>query len=105
MTFLVAFTVMCSGLTSASSASKAFASNLAKVGGLDWKPASAGILALSLLFICLVAAINLRGVSESVKTNVVLTVIELTGLVIIITVGMTALASGKGCLLYTSRCV
>jgi len=96
VTFLVAFTVMCSGLTSASSASKAFASNLAKVGGLDWKPASAGILALSLLFICLVAAINLRGVSESVKTNVVLTVIELTGLVIIITVGMTALASGKG---------
>ena len=96
VTFLVAFTVMCSGLTSASSASKAFASNLAKVGGLDWKPASAGILALSLLFICLVAAINLRGVSESVKTNVVLTVIELTGLVIIITVCMTALASGKG---------
>ena len=96
VTFLVAFTVMCSGLTSASSASKAFASNLAKVGGLDWKTGSIGILVLSLLFICLVAAINLRGVSESVKVNVVLTLIELSGLVIIITVGMYAIAAGKG---------
>ncbi len=96
VTFLVAFTVMCSGLTSASSASKAFASNLAKAAGLDWKTGSVGIVTLSLLFIWLVAAINLRGVSESVKVNVVLTLIELSGLVIIITVGMYALASGKG---------
>lgn len=96
VTFLIAFTVMASGLTSASSASKAFAGNLAKVVGLDWKSGTIGILILSLLFIALVAAINLRGVSESVKVNVVLTLIELSGLVIIITVGMFALATGKG---------
>ena len=35
VTFMVAFTVMCSGITSASTASRAFASNLAV--GIDWK--------------------------------------------------------------------
>ena len=96
ITFLIAFTVMSSGLTSASSASKAFAGNLAKVAGLDWQTGTIGILILSLAFIWLVAAINLRGVSESVRVNVVLTLIELSGLVIIITVGMSALATGQG---------
>src|SRR3954447_20732583 len=35
LTFMVAFTVMCSGITSASTASRAFASNLAKGFSLD----------------------------------------------------------------------
>src|SRR5829696_9370962 len=35
-TFIVAFAVMCSGITSASTASRAFASNLIKGFGLDW---------------------------------------------------------------------
>ena len=34
-----------------------------------------------------IAAINFRGVGESVKANVVLTCIELTGLLIIIMIG------------------
>ncbi len=96
ITFLIAFTVMSSGLTSASSASKAFAANLAQVVGLDWKAGTIGIVILSLVFIVLVAMVNLRGVSESVKVNVVLTIIELSGLLIIIAVGMFALAVGKG---------
>lgn len=96
ITFLVAFTVMGSGLTSASSASKAFASNLARAAGLDWEAGTIGIVLMSLFFIVLVALINLRGVSESVKINVVLTLVELSGLVIIITVGMFAIAVGKG---------
>ena len=37
LTFIVAFTVMCSGITSASTASRAFASNLAKGFELDDK--------------------------------------------------------------------
>ena len=60
---------MCSGITSASTASQAFASNLIKGFGLDW--GKVGIAAIALLFMAGLAAVNLRGVSESVKLNVV----------------------------------
>jgi amino acid transporter len=43
-----------------------------------------------------VAAINFRGVGESVKTNVVLTCVELTGLLIIIVIGLWAIGAGEG---------
>ena len=44
----------------------------------------------------LVAAINFRGVGESVKFNVVLTCVELTGLLIIIFIGLAAIGAGQG---------
>src|SRR6476619_5175678 len=56
LTFIVCFTVMCSGITSASTASRAFASNLAKGFGLDDKN-SGLILVIALTFMALVAAI------------------------------------------------
>ena len=43
-----------------------------------------------------VAAINFRGVGESVKANVVLTLVELTGLLIIIFIGLWAIGRGQG---------
>ncbi len=91
-TFMVAFTVMCSGITSASTAARAFATNLA--AGFEWKADNTSIMLVALGFMLLVAAINLRGVSESVKANVVLTLIELSGLVLVILVGVYAIAGG-----------
>src|SRR3954451_20222093 len=73
VTFLVAFTVMSSGITSASAASGAFASNFAIGFGLG--DAAGPKLLIALLFILLIAAVNLRGVSESVGLNVVLTLV------------------------------
>src|SRR6476660_5622634 len=49
LTFIVAFTVMCSGITSASTASRAFASNLAVGFGLD-KDSNGLILFIALAF-------------------------------------------------------
>jgi len=43
-----------------------------------------------------VAAVNLRGVGESVKANVVLTCVELTGLLIVIVIGAMAITAGQG---------
>ena len=43
----------------------------------------------------LVALVNLRGVGESVKANVVLTLVELSGLLLVIMVGFYALFAGK----------
>ena len=92
LTFLVTFVVMCSGITSASTASQAFASNLIRGFGLDW--GKVGIAVVALAFMASLAAINLRGVSESVKLNVVLTIVEVTGLVTVILVGFWAFTQG-----------
>ena len=94
VTFLVAFTVMCSGITSASTASNAFAANLADGFGLDGESTSL-VLVIALAFMLLVAAVNFRGVGESVKANVVLTLVELSGLLLVILVGIYAASGGK----------
>ncbi|MGY1811230.1 APC family permease [Blastococcus sp. SYSU D00820] len=94
VTFLVAFAVMSSGITSASTAARAFSENAAEVFGVElggW-----GITFIGLGFMALVAAVNLRGVGESVKSNVVLTCVELSGLLIIIGIGAWALFGGEG---------
>ncbi|MDT5110395.1 MAG: hypothetical protein QOE20_2285 [Mycobacterium sp.] len=91
-TFLVAFIVMCSGITSASTASRFFASNFFKGFGLDW--GTTGIVLVAVLFMVIVAVVNLRGVAESVKLNVVLTIVEVTGLMLVIFVGLWAFTRG-----------
>ena len=112
ITFLVAFIVMCSGITSASTASQVFASNFAEGFGIDW--GTPAVVALALLFMTVLAIVNFRGVGESVKLNVVLTIVEITGLALVILVGLWAFTQGGDvdfsrvvafetpCLLYTS---
>jgi basic amino acid/polyamine antiporter, APA family len=94
LTFLVAFTVMSSGITSASTASQAFADNLVAGAGLGGGDTAVTVIALG--FMTLVAVVNFRGVAESVKANVVLTLVELTGLLIIILIGFWVIGRGEG---------
>ncbi len=95
VTFLVAFTVMCSGITSASTASNAFAGFLNDGFDLGFEVGGVGILVTALAFMALVAAVNFRGVGESVKANVVLTLVELSGLLMIIFIGLFAVTQGN----------
>ncbi|WP_267245179.1 APC family permease [Streptomyces sp. PR69] len=90
LTFIVAFMVMASGLSSASAAARAFSGNM----GEFTEAVPAALIAI--LFILALAALNLRGVSESVKTNVVLTLVELSGLAVILTIGAYAVLTGGG---------
>lgn len=92
VTFLVAFVVMCSGITSASTASRFFGANLIEGFGLEW--GTAGVAAVALGFMALLAAVNFRGVGESIKLNVVLTIIEATGLMLVLFVGLWAFTRG-----------
>ncbi|MGW6027522.1 APC family permease [Streptomyces sp. NPDC055099] len=92
LTFIIAFMVMCSGLSSASAAARAFSGDY--LGELTSNALPPTLVAI--LFIVALAALNLRGVSESVKTNVVLTLVELTGLAIILAIGAYAVLSGDG---------
>jgi amino acid transporter len=88
LTFLVAFAVMCSGLTSAATLARA-------VGG-DYLTdfVDAPTVLVGLVFITLVALVNFRGISESVRLNVVLTSIELAGLLLVVVVGAAAIVEG-----------
>ncbi|MEV6262344.1 APC family permease [Streptomyces sp. NPDC051784] len=91
LTFVVAFMVMCSGLSSASAAARAFGGDYLGEFTHALPPTLVAIL-----FILALAAINLRGVAESVKANVVLTLVELSGLVVILSIGAYAVLSGDG---------
>jgi len=90
LTFIVAFMVMCSGLSSASAAARAFSGDYLQ----EFVDISPTLIAI--LFVVVLASLNLRGVSESVKTNVVLTVVEVTGLLVILGIGVAAVLTGEG---------
>lgn len=88
VTFLVAFAVMCSGITSAAALARGFA------GDYLVTFADVPVVPAALVLILALAAVNLVGVGESVRVNLVFTVIELTGLLIIIGIGVAAFAAG-----------
>ncbi|MGR3369371.1 MAG: APC family permease [Sagittula sp.] len=93
VTFLVAFAVMSSGLTSSSTAARAFAENFSTGFGLElggW-----AVTLVGLVFIAAIALINMRGVGESVLVNAVFTCIELTGLLIIVGIGLWVFGAGE----------
>ncbi|HYP47122.1 MAG TPA: APC family permease, partial [Thermoleophilaceae bacterium] len=89
-TFVVAFAVMASGIASASTLARAFAGDYLK----EFVDLPLELVAIA--FILVVAAINLRGIAESVKLNMVLTAVEVTGLLLIILIGVVALGEGSG---------
>ncbi|WP_260190077.1 APC family permease [Actinophytocola gossypii] len=95
LTFIVAFAVMCSGITSASAAARAFGATYLPEA-FDIEVSGTVIAIVAVLFVLLLAGINFIGVAHSVKTNVVLTCVELAGLAIIIGVGIYAVAGGQG---------
>ena len=93
LTFLVTFAVLCSGITSASTAAKFLAENFIVGFRLEW--GQTGVTWIAVAFMLLLAAINLRGAAESVRFNIVLTAIELTGLLIVIVIGFLAMGQGN----------
>ncbi|MRJ77626.1 amino acid permease [Aeromicrobium sp. SMF47] len=100
ITFIVAFAVVCSGITSASTASATLAGFLTDGlqinGWIDGDVSEGTITAVAMGFMVLLAVINLRGVGESVKFNVVLTLVEISALLIVIGVGFYVIAQGDG---------
>ena len=96
LTFIVCFTVMCSGITVGLHGVAGLRRRTSRKGfGLDTEQHQPSILGIALGFMALVAAVNFRGVGESVKANVVLTLVELSGLLLVILVGFYAIFAGK----------
>ncbi|QYL25292.1 APC family permease [Mycolicibacterium diernhoferi] len=90
LSFLVGFCMLAAGITSAAGLSLAFSGDyLATFVDVPAVPAA-------IVFLGLIALLNARGISESVKSNVVMTVIELSGLLLVIIAGAVAVGAGRG---------
>jgi APA family basic amino acid/polyamine antiporter len=90
VSFMVAFAVAASSLFSAGTLSRAFAGDYLKQF-IDLPTA-----VVALVFIAIVGLINFWGISESVRINMVFTLIEVFGLLLIVLIGITALSTGSG---------
>lgn len=90
VTFLIGFLMLSSGITTSAALANAFAGDyLQDLVDLPQGP-------VTLVFIGLLVAVNLRGVRESMIANVGATLIEMTGLIIIIVVAALVFGSGEG---------
>jgi amino acid transporter len=93
LSFMVTIAVMASGVTSASFAAT-------RVGGRYWTGVfgteNPPTVLIAVLVILLVAAVNYRGVGESIKINIAITMVELSGLIFIILIGAWVLIQGEG---------
>ena len=85
LSFAVGLALVCSGMTSVATQSRVFATNLADFLGV----ASIPVEALALGFLLITAGIVFRGIRESMWVNIVCTLIEATGLLIVIAVGFS----------------
>jgi basic amino acid/polyamine antiporter, APA family len=88
LSFLVAFAVVVSGITSASALARGF--------GGDYLSTFVDIpvVLTALALLALIAAVNLRGIAESVRINVGFTLVEIGGLVLIVIIAAVALGQG-----------
>ena len=90
VSFLVGFLMMSSGITTAAALANAFAGDY--LTALFPVPAAPAAVA----FIIVLTLINLRGVKESLAANLIASIIEVSGLVIVIVVCAIVFASGNG---------
>jgi amino acid transporter len=90
ISFLVGFSMLAAGVTSAAGLALAFSGDYLTTF-IDVPAVPAAVV-----FLALVACLNARGISESVKSNVVMTVIELTGLLIVVIAVAVMLGAGRG---------
>lgn len=90
ISFVVGFSMLAAGVTSAAGLSIAFAGDyLATFIDVPAQVAAP-------VFLVLLALLNARGIKESVRSNVVMTVIEVSGLVLVIVAVAVAVGGGQG---------
>lgn len=90
VSFLIGFSMLAAGVTSAAGLSIAFAGEyLSTFVDLP-------VIPVAIVFLAVVAALNARGIRESLGANVVMTVIEVSGLIIVVVVVGVLLGGGGG---------
>lgn len=89
LTFFITFCMLSASYAAAGSLATGFAQYFGEV----WEAAPA--LVVSLAFIVGLAIINFVGITESVVANMLMTFVEVTGLVIVLVIGVVAAVQGK----------
>lgn len=90
VSFLIGLSMLAAGVTSAAGLSIAFAGEyLSTFVDLP-------VIPVAIVFLAVVAALNARGIRESLGANVVMTVIEVSGLVIVVVVVGVLIGGGGG---------
>ena len=90
VSFLVGFSMLAAGVTSAAGLSIAFA------GEYFSTFVDLPVIPVAIAFLAIVAALNARGIRESMTANFVMTTIEVSGLVIVVAVVGVLVAGGGG---------
>lgn len=90
LSFLVGFAMLAAGVTSAAGLAHAFAGQY--LGTFVEFPQ----LVAALAFLVVVALVNARGIRESLRANLLMTVIEVGGLVLVVVLAAIVLARGDG---------
>lgn len=90
VSFLVGFSMLAAGVTSAAGLSLAFA------GDYFTTFVDLPTTLVAIVFLALVAALNARGIRESLRANVIMTVVEVSGLVLIVVLAGIILGRGDG---------
>jgi amino acid transporter len=85
LSFVVGLALVCSGLTSVATQSRVFAANLAVLFNLESVP----LWWLALGFLLVLAGIVFRGIRESMLVNVLCTLVEASGLILVVAVGLS----------------
>ncbi|PHX38098.1 amino acid permease [Pseudomonas sp. NZIPFR-PS5] len=90
ISFLVGFCMLAAGVTSAAGLSLAFAGDY-MAPFIDLPPHI-----VALIFLVVIALLNARGIKESLSANLVMTVIEVSGLLLVIIAAVWFFRSGDG---------
>jgi APA family basic amino acid/polyamine antiporter len=85
LSFIVGLALICSGLTSVATQSRVFAANLIELVGLDGLP----VAGVALGFLLVMSSIVFRGIRESMWVNVLCTIVEASGLILVVAVGIS----------------
>jgi APA family basic amino acid/polyamine antiporter len=90
VSFLVGYCMLAAGVVSASGLALAFAGDYLATF-IDVPPVLGAVV-----FLAAIAALNARGIKESVRANLVMTMIETTGLVLVVVAVSVMLSGGDG---------
>ncbi|HYO40994.1 MAG TPA: APC family permease [Nocardioidaceae bacterium] len=93
LTFFITICMLSANMAAVGSLASGFVRYFSGVVGMSeasiWRA-----LAVALFFVAVITVINLIGISESVVVNVIMTFIELSGLIVVVIIGVIALVTG-----------
>ena len=93
LTFFITICMLSANMAAVGSLASGFVRYFGQLVGLP-EDSIWGATIVSLVFVAIITVINLIGITESVVINVVMTFIELSGLVIVMIIGIIALVNG-----------